>query len=170
MPSDLARLTRPVWQSRAVPALSALLPPDVSPSGTALSSLLRQPGEEDSHLPRVAAPHGAPAPRGAQFPREELDATFKISWPVSVGDLGLQLLDLRRITGGRPRLLPTVDAILLHSATRRVRHHPHRGAIRRTTAVIDSGPSSAIASPTSRIGAHTTRSDKNLTLNGRPIE
>src|SRR4051794_21774708 len=69
MPSDLACPTRPVWQYRTVPALSALLPtlPGVSRIGlrSAPTGLLRQPGEEDSHLLRYTAPHGAPAPRGA---------------------------------------------------------------------------------------------------------
>jgi hypothetical protein len=69
MPSDLARRTRPVWQFHAVPALSALLPalPGVSRVGlrSAPTGLLRQPSEEDSHLLRSPAPHGAPAPRGA---------------------------------------------------------------------------------------------------------
>jgi hypothetical protein len=69
MPSDPARRTRPVWQSRIVPALSALLPalPNVSRVGlrSAPTRLLRQPGEEVLHLPRLPAPHGAPAPRGA---------------------------------------------------------------------------------------------------------
>jgi hypothetical protein len=69
IPSDLARRTRPVWQSQPVPALSALLPalPGVSRVGlrSAPTGLLRQPGEEDSHLLRFPAPHGAPAPRGA---------------------------------------------------------------------------------------------------------
>src|SRR6266536_2943293 len=69
IPSNLARRTRPVWQYQAVPALSALLPalPGVSRIGlrSAPARLLRQPGEEVSHLPRFPAPHGAPAPRGA---------------------------------------------------------------------------------------------------------
>jgi len=69
MPSDLACRTRPVWQSRIVPALSALLPalPGVSRIGlrSAPTEPLRRPGEEVSHLPRFPAPHGAPAPRGA---------------------------------------------------------------------------------------------------------
>ena len=69
MPSDLACRTRPVWQSRTVPALSALLPalPGVSRIGlrSAPTEPLRRPGEEVSHLPRFPAPHGAPAPRGA---------------------------------------------------------------------------------------------------------
>jgi hypothetical protein len=63
MPSDPARRTRPVWQSRIVPALSALLPalPDVSRVRlrSAPTRLLRQPGEEVLHLPRLPAPHGA---------------------------------------------------------------------------------------------------------------
>ena len=63
MPSDLARRTRPVWQYQAVPALSALLPalPGVSRIGlrSAPTRLLRQPGEEVSHLLRFPAPHGA---------------------------------------------------------------------------------------------------------------
>ena len=70
IPSDLARRTRPVWQYQAVPALSALLPalPGVSRIGlrSAPARLLRQPGEEVSHLLRFPAPHGAQAPRGAQ--------------------------------------------------------------------------------------------------------
>jgi hypothetical protein len=73
MPSDLARRTRPVWQYQAVPALSALLPalPGISRIGlrSAPTGLLRQPGEEDSHLLRLTAPHGAPAPRGAHEPQ-----------------------------------------------------------------------------------------------------
>ena len=70
MPSDPARRTRSVWQSRIVPALSALLPalPDVSRVGlrSAPTRLLRQPGEEVLHLPRLPAPHGAQAPRGGR--------------------------------------------------------------------------------------------------------
>ena len=73
MPSDPARRTRPVWQSRIVPALSALLPalPDASRVGlrSAPTKLLRQPDEEVLHLPRLPAPHGAPAPRGARSPK-----------------------------------------------------------------------------------------------------
>src|SRR5436190_20788064 len=69
MPSDLACPTRPVWQYRTVPALSALLPtlPGVSRVGlrSAPTELLRQPSEEDSHLLRFTAPHGAPAPHDA---------------------------------------------------------------------------------------------------------
>ena len=69
IPSDLARRTRPVWQYQTVPALSALLPtlPGVSRIRlrSAPARLLRQPGEEVSHLLRFPAPHGAPAPRGA---------------------------------------------------------------------------------------------------------
>src|SRR4030095_15367162 len=70
MPSDPARRTRPVWQSRIVPALSALLPalPDASRVRlrSAPTRLLRQPGEEVLPLPRLPAPHGALAPQGAQ--------------------------------------------------------------------------------------------------------
>ncbi len=73
IPSDLARRTRTVWQCQPVPALSALLPalPGVSrvELRSAPTGLLRQPGEEDSHLLRFPAPHGAPAPRGARSPR-----------------------------------------------------------------------------------------------------
>ena len=69
IPSDLARRTQPVWQYQAVPALSALLPTLTGISRIRLRSaptrLLRQPGEEVSHLLRSSAPHGAPAPRGA---------------------------------------------------------------------------------------------------------
>ncbi len=69
IPSDLVRRTRPVWQYRPVPALSALLPALSGVSRLGLRSaparLLRQPGEEDLPLPRFPAPHGAPAPRGA---------------------------------------------------------------------------------------------------------
>ena len=60
IPSDLARRTRPVWQYQAVPALSALLPalPGVSRIRLrpAPARLLRQPGEEVSHLLRFPAP------------------------------------------------------------------------------------------------------------------
>ena len=73
IPSDLARRTRPVWQYQTVPALSALLPalPGVSRIRlrSAPTRLLRQPGEEVSHLLRFPAPHGAPAPRGAHSSR-----------------------------------------------------------------------------------------------------
>ncbi len=69
IPSDLARRTRPIWQSQTVPALSALLPalPGVSrirlrPAPT---RLLRQPSEEALHLLRFPAPHGALRPRVA---------------------------------------------------------------------------------------------------------
>jgi hypothetical protein len=69
IPSDLARRTQPVWQYQAVPALSALLPTLTGISRIRLRSaptrLLRQPGEEVSHLLRSSAPHGAPAPHGA---------------------------------------------------------------------------------------------------------
>ena len=78
IPSDLARRTQPVWQYQTVPALSALLPalPGVSRIRlrSAPARLLRQPGEEVSHLLRFPAPHGAPAPRGA-FPRQQHAAT-----------------------------------------------------------------------------------------------
>ena len=70
MPSDPARRTRPIWQSQAVPALSALLPdlPVVSRIGlrSAPTRLLRQPSEEDLHLLRFPAPHGA---RGSRLRR-----------------------------------------------------------------------------------------------------
>ncbi len=73
MPSDLACRTRPVWQSRTVPALSALLPalPGVSQVRlrSAPTRLLRQPSEEVLHLLRFAAPHGARAPRGTRRSR-----------------------------------------------------------------------------------------------------
>ena len=63
IPSDLARRTRPVWQSQAVPALSALLTALPSVSWIRLrpapTGLLRQPGEEAFHLLRFPAPHGA---------------------------------------------------------------------------------------------------------------
>ena len=72
IPSDLARRTQPVWQYQAVPALSALLPTLTGISRIRLRSaptrLLRQPGEEVSHLLRSSAPHGALAPRGARRP------------------------------------------------------------------------------------------------------
>ena len=76
IPSGLARRTRPVWQYRTVPALSALLPalPGVSRIRLcpAPARLLRQPGEEVSHLLRFPAPHGAPAPRGAHEPQAHM--------------------------------------------------------------------------------------------------
>jgi hypothetical protein len=82
MPSDPARRTRPVWQSRIVPALSALLPalPDVSRVGlrSAPTRLLRQPGEEVLHLLRLPAPHGAPAPRGALIQLRLLAGVFRL--------------------------------------------------------------------------------------------
>jgi hypothetical protein len=59
----------PSGSTRTVPALSALLPALSGVSRIGLRSAptrpLRQPGEEDSHLLRFPAPHGAPAPRGA---------------------------------------------------------------------------------------------------------
>jgi hypothetical protein len=70
IPSGLACRTRPDWQSRAVPALSALLPVLPGASRVRLRSAptrpLRRPSGEVSHLPRFLAPHGAPAPHGAQ--------------------------------------------------------------------------------------------------------
>ncbi|MBP2329534.1 hypothetical protein JOF56_009919 [Kibdelosporangium banguiense] len=67
---DLACRTRPVWQYRTVPALSALLSARSGDSRTPLRSAptgpLRQPDEEVLHLLRSSAPHGAPAPRGAR--------------------------------------------------------------------------------------------------------
>jgi hypothetical protein len=72
MPSDLACRTRPVWQSRAAPALSALLPALTGVSRIGLRSAptgpLRRPGKEVLHLLRFSAPHGAQAPRGADRP------------------------------------------------------------------------------------------------------
>jgi hypothetical protein len=69
IPSDLARRTRPAWQSQTVPALSALLTALPSVSWIRLRSaptrLLRQPSEEAFHLPRFSAPHGALRPRVA---------------------------------------------------------------------------------------------------------
>ena len=63
IPSDLARRTRPAWQSQAIPALSALLTALPSVSWIRLRSaptrLLRQPSEEAFHLLRFPAPHGA---------------------------------------------------------------------------------------------------------------
>lgn len=70
IPSDLARRTQPVWQYQAITALSALLPTHPGVSRVELRSAptgpLRQPNEKVSHLLRFPAPHGAPAPRGAQ--------------------------------------------------------------------------------------------------------
>jgi hypothetical protein len=93
IPSDLARRTRPVWQYQTVPALSALLPalPGVSrirlrPAPT---RLLRQPGEEVSHLLRFPAPHGAPAPRGALHGHEKLGRWQSSLWEVVLGLLGV---------------------------------------------------------------------------------
>src|SRR5699024_15500 len=64
IPSDLARRTHPVWQSRDVSALSALLPalPGVSRVGlrSAPTGILRHPSEEVLHLLQFPAPHGAP--------------------------------------------------------------------------------------------------------------
>jgi hypothetical protein len=70
IPSDLARWTRPIWQSQTVPALSALLPalPGVPRIRlrSAPTRLLRQPGEEVLHLLRFPAPHGALRPHVAR--------------------------------------------------------------------------------------------------------
>ncbi len=69
IPSDLARRTRPAWQSQAIPALSALLTALPSVSWIRLRSaptrLLRQPSEEAFHLLRFPAPHGALRPHVA---------------------------------------------------------------------------------------------------------
>src|SRR6185503_2167497 len=82
IPSDLARRTQPVWQYQAVPALSALLPTLTGISRIRLRSaptrLLRQPGEEVSHLLRSSAPHGAPAAswRTTDGPTHPAPSTF----------------------------------------------------------------------------------------------
>src|SRR3954451_12777768 len=99
MPSDLACPTRPVWQYRTAPALSALLPtlPGVSRIGlrSAPTGLLRQPGEEDSHLLRYTAPHGAQAPHGALPAHRDHD------------HLGREAEPGERRAGRRPRTRPS---------------------------------------------------------------
>ena len=92
MPSDLACPTRSVWQYRTVPALSALLPTLTGVSRVGLRSaptrLLRQPSEEDSHLLRYTAPHGAQAPRGALRLIDEPTVTWRVAGePGGVGQL-----------------------------------------------------------------------------------
>ncbi len=100
MPSDLACRTRPVWQYRAVPALSALLPalPGVSRVGlrSAPTRLLRQPSEEVLHLLWFAAPHGAPAPHGA------LLWSLKRSQPLATIELSRRLADAPAKRDQRP--------------------------------------------------------------------
>jgi transposase len=77
MPSDPARRTRPVWQSRIVPALSALLPalPDVSRVGlrSAPTRLLRQPGEGGF------APPSTPSASRRTSASWRTDASIKLS-------------------------------------------------------------------------------------------
>jgi hypothetical protein len=104
IPSDLARRTRPVWQSQAVPALSALLAtlPGVSrirlrPAPT---ELLRQPGEEVLHLLRFPAPHGALRPRVAPtIPRS-------VSTPHCCGNIVLALAALAICTATAAQTKP----------------------------------------------------------------
>ena len=58
MPSDLARRTRPVWQYRTAPALSALLLPSPASPGSSCAQL--PPGRCDGQAGRSPTPLGYP--------------------------------------------------------------------------------------------------------------
>jgi hypothetical protein len=60
-----------------------------------------------------------------ELPREETRGRQQdLVGPLQLPDLTLQILDPPCVTGGGPRPLPAIDAVLLDPAAQRVRDHP----------------------------------------------